>query len=72
MVLGATAGKALLGSKFTLGASRGREIDSGLAPHATATTHPSAILRQRDDESRHAAREAFQSDLSFALALLKS
>ena len=71
VLLGATAGKALLGSKFRLGASRGREIDSDLAPHVTATIHPSAILRAPDDESRHREREAFTEDLRAALVDLR-
>ena len=63
VLLGATAGKALLGSKFKLGDVRGKPIESDLAGFVTATAHPSAILRAPDDESRHAAREAFTDDL---------
>jgi uracil-DNA glycosylase len=63
VILGATAGKALLGSKFTLKASRGRPVESELAPHVTATIHPSAILRAPDDEARSAERRAFTRDL---------
>jgi DNA polymerase len=63
VLLGATAGKALLGSKFKLGESRGRPLDSDLAPLVSATAHPASILRQRDDASRHAERQAFVEDL---------
>ena len=63
VLLGATAAKALLGSSFKLTPSRGRPIDSDLAPFVTATVHPSAILRARDDASRHAERESFTADL---------
>jgi uracil-DNA glycosylase len=70
VLLGATAGKALLGSKFRLGESRGREIESDLAPYVTATIHPSAILRAPDDEARHREREAFTEDLRAVLAQL--
>ena len=56
VLLGATAGKALIGAAFKLGAARGRPVDSELAALVTATAHPSAILRAPDDESRHAAR----------------
>jgi DNA polymerase len=63
VLLGATASKALLGSSFRLTQHRGEALDSDLAPLVTATIHPSAILRQRDDESRVAEREAFTSDL---------
>jgi uracil-DNA glycosylase len=63
VLLGATAGKALLGSKFRLGEHRGREIESNLAPYVTATIHPSAILRAPDDEARQRERKAFTEDL---------
>jgi uracil-DNA glycosylase len=63
VLLGATAAKALLGSSFRLTRHRGELLDSDLAPIVTATVHPSSILRQRDDESRAAAREAFAEDL---------
>ncbi len=63
VLLGATAGKALLGSAFTLTPARGRPVDSELAELVTATAHPSAILRAPDDESRHAARREFTGDL---------
>jgi uracil-DNA glycosylase len=63
VLLGATAAKSLLGASFRVTHHRGEAIDSGLAPLVTATIHPSAILRQRDDESRLAEREAFTADL---------
>jgi uracil-DNA glycosylase len=70
VILGATAGKALLGSKFTLRESRGRPVDSDLAPYVTATIHPSAILRAPDDEARSAERRAFTRDLQTAADVL--
>ncbi|HWM11592.1 MAG TPA: UdgX family uracil-DNA binding protein [Solirubrobacteraceae bacterium] len=63
VILGATAGKALLGSGFKLTPSRGQPIESELAELVTATVHPSAILRAPDDEARFAEREAFTHDL---------
>jgi DNA polymerase len=63
VLLGATAGKALLGAGFKLGAVRGTPIESDLAPLVTATAHPSAILRAPDDKARWAARSDFTSDL---------
>ena len=63
VLLGATAGQALLGSGFKVGESRGRPIDSDLAEFVTATAHPSAILRARDDEARSAMRAALAADL---------
>jgi uracil-DNA glycosylase len=63
VLLGATAAKALMGSSFRLTRHRGELLDSELAPIVTATIHPSAILRQQDDASRAAEREAFAKDL---------
>jgi DNA polymerase len=70
VLLGATAGKALFGSTFTLRDARGHELESDLAPHVSATAHPSSILRQRDDASRHAEREAFRADFARIARLL--
>ena len=63
VLLGATAGKAILGSKFKVTEARGKPIESELAPLVTATIHPSAILRGPDDRTRQAEREAFAADL---------
>jgi uracil-DNA glycosylase len=70
VLLGATAGKALFGAKFKLGESRGRPLESALAPLVTATAHPSSILRQRDDEARRAERRMFTEDLARVAAML--
>jgi DNA polymerase len=61
--LGATAAQSLLGKQFRVTRERGRFVDSELAEYVLATIHPSAILRQRDDESRHAEYAAFVDDL---------
>jgi uracil-DNA glycosylase family protein len=71
VILGATAGKALLGSSFRLTASRGERIECDLAPAVTATVHPAAILRARDSAAREAEREAFRRDLRFVATLLR-
>jgi DNA polymerase len=63
VLLGATAGQALLGSGLRIGRDRGRPLDSDLAPLVMVTTHPSAILRQRADAERTAAMQAFVADL---------
>ena len=63
VLLGATAGKAILGASFRVTQSRGQPVESGLAPLVTATIHPSAILRAPDDDARQAEREAFTADL---------
>jgi DNA polymerase len=61
--LGATAAKALLGPSFRVTKSRGKFVESELAPLVTATVHPSSILRARTDEEREAAYEQFVADL---------
>ena len=38
-------------------------MDSDLAELVTLTTHPSAILRERDDAQRSAAMDEFVADL---------
>lgn len=63
VTLGATAAKALLGSSFRLTQHRGELLESELAPIVAATIHPSAIVRDRDPESREAERRALASDL---------
>ena len=63
VTLGATAAKALLGSAFRVTQHRGELIESDLAPIVAATIHPSAIVRDRDDESRRRERLAFADDL---------
>jgi DNA polymerase len=70
VILGATAGKSLLGSSFKLTEARGRPLDSDLAQLVFATAHPSSILRQRTDADRHAERRAFTRDLERIAAAL--
>jgi uracil-DNA glycosylase family protein len=66
IVMGATAAGSLLGPGFRVTQERGRLLESDLAPIVVATIHPSAILRERDDEARQLQREAFTSDLLVA------
>jgi uracil-DNA glycosylase len=68
--LGATAAQSLLGKQFRVTKERGRWLDSDLAPHVTATIHPSAILRQRDTESRKKEMAAFVHDLELVATVL--
>jgi uracil-DNA glycosylase family protein len=68
--LGATAAQSLLGRQFRVTRQRGEWIDSDLAEHVTATVHPSSILRQRDEESRHAELQAFVEDLRLVAGVL--
>jgi uracil-DNA glycosylase len=68
--LGATAAQSLLGKQFRVTKERGRWLESELAPHVTATIHPSAILRQRDRESRQKEMDAFVADLELVASVL--
>ncbi len=70
--LGASAAQSLLGKQFRLTKHRGEWVDSELAEHVTATIHPSAILRQRDDESREAEFGRFVDDLRFVASALSA
>jgi uracil-DNA glycosylase family protein len=70
--LGATAAQALLGKQFRVTKERGTWVESGLAPHVTATIHPSSILRQRTDEDRHRELAAFVQDLKLVAGVLKA
>lgn len=67
VILGATAGQALLGSSFRVGQMRGRVLEgTGWAPRVVATIHPSAVLRAPDDEARAAMYEGMVEDFRLA------
>jgi uracil-DNA glycosylase len=68
--LGATAAQSLLGRQFRVTKQRGEWLESDLAEHVTATIHPSAILRQRDEEDRHREMAAFVKDLELVASVL--
>jgi uracil-DNA glycosylase family protein len=68
--LGATAAQSLLGKQFRVTKERGRWIESDLAEYVTATIHPSAVLRERDTESRHRALAGLVADLKLAASVL--
>jgi uracil-DNA glycosylase len=68
--LGATAAQALLGRDFRVTRQRGTWVESDLAEHVTATIHPSAILRQRTEEERHAEMKRFVADLQLVKRVL--
>ena len=61
--LGATAAQALLGKSFMVSRQRGELVPSALAPVATATVHPSSILRAPDDRRRREEMARFVADL---------
>jgi DNA polymerase len=61
--LGATAAQALLGREFKVTRQRGEFVPSTLAPLATATVHPSSILRAPDEDARRQEMREFVEDL---------
>jgi uracil-DNA glycosylase len=69
--LGATAAKALLGPDFRVSRRHGELVPSNLAPHVTATGHPSAVLRQRTAPARQRALDALIADLAGIAPLLE-
>lgn len=76
VVLGATAGKALLGSDFTVNRNRGMRLDwpagapaEVAAIRLTATIHPSAVLRADDPDTAFAGLVA---DLTLVPRLLST
>jgi DNA polymerase len=72
VVLGATAGKALLGSSFRVGEVRGTVLEREIHGHAerlVPTVHPSSVLRADD---REGAYEGLVADLSVAARVLAS
>lgn len=75
VLLGATAGKAVFGPAFRVGASRGARLewpdraDGGFRPSAAlATTHPAAVLRSRD---RTTAMAGLVADLEVVRRLVR-
>ena len=66
VVLGATAGQALFGSKFRVGAARGQVLDfDGRA--VVATIHPSAVLRAQEPADRDEQYAGLVADLRRAV-----
>jgi DNA polymerase len=69
--LGATAAQALLGAQFRVSVQRGKWVASALAPNVLATVHPSAVLREQDEDRRHAAFEGLVADLKVVAERMK-
>jgi len=63
VALGATAARSLFGPGVRVTRDRGELIECSLAPVATVTIHPSAILRLRGSEEREDAVAALVRDL---------
>jgi uracil-DNA glycosylase len=69
VALGATATRALFGTKARVMRDRGSMLDSSLGPLATVTIHPSALLRMEGEEKR-LGRTEFERDLAGAFGRL--
>lgn len=61
--LGATAAQALLGRTFKVTQQHGQWVEWPYEPRATATVHPSSILRAPDADARAKAYAGFVADL---------
>jgi uracil-DNA glycosylase family protein len=70
--LGASAAQALLGKDFRVTRERGILMESHLAPHVMATTHPASILRAPDREVRDQQRREFVRDLKKVANLINT
>jgi DNA polymerase len=67
VVLGSTAGQAIFGPSFRVTRERGKVLSSKFAPKVVATVHPSSLLRQPDEASRHREYKKFVADLRVAV-----
>jgi uracil-DNA glycosylase len=65
VALGATAARALFGSKVRVTRDRGRPIETPYAELGAVTIHPSAVLRVRESAEREDAFNALVEDLEF-------
>src|SRR5437660_6266041 len=67
--MGATAAQTIFGPAFRVTRERGKVLSSDLAPNrqVVATVHPSSLLRQPDEESRHREYAGFVADLKVAV-----
>lgn len=71
LAMGAAAARSLFGTKVKVTKDRGKPLESPLAPVATVTIHPSAILRLRDHDEREAEFAAFVADLEGVCSALR-
>jgi len=66
VVLGATAGQALFGSRFRVGTARGQTLELDGRP-VIATIHPSAVLRVQEPADRDEQYDGLVADLKRAV-----
>lgn len=67
VAMGATAAQTIFGPTFRVTHERGKILPSKLASRVLATVHPSSLLRQPDEESRHREYKNFVADLRIAV-----
>jgi uracil-DNA glycosylase len=72
VALGSTAAQTIFGPSFPVRRERGKLLSSKLAPKVVATVHPSSLLRQPDEESRHREYKNFVADLRVAVKAAES
>jgi uracil-DNA glycosylase family protein len=73
VALGATAVRSITGKPLSINKIRGRLLPMQNGKRMLATTHPSYILRIRDDDDKHAQYRQFVADLkTCARALAKA
>jgi DNA polymerase len=70
--LGATAAQSVIGKSVAIMKERGKFIDSVLGKLTFVTIHPSAILRQRDNDEREQEYHRFASELKLVKGKLQS
>jgi DNA polymerase len=71
VALGATAAQALFGKDFRVSRQRGQLVATPLAEKATATVHPSSILRAPTSADREEQMKQFMADLKKIAKLLQ-
>jgi uracil-DNA glycosylase len=67
VAMGSTAAQTIFGPSFRVTRERGKILSSKFAPRVVATVHPSSLLRQPDEESRHREYKNFVADLRVAV-----
>jgi DNA polymerase len=70
--MGATAAQSVVGKPVAIMKERGKFIDSVLGKLTLVTIHPSAILRQRDDDEREQEYRRFASEMKLVKRKLQS
>jgi len=69
VALGVTAARSMTGKTVTIGKLRGQPLDLADGTRLIVTVHPSALLRIKDDDDRHAAYRNLVADLKSAAQL---